>query len=178
MVKNYPSNRVIQAPQIFIGYLMMQILTATFWPVLNSSTLKNRRFDPFKFLKKLFTTFFLSSGRRIWTYFESTLALTKHYNRVTTDLEVISFISIQTDCWKTVSSSSRSKITFTNIVRLIICSLNMILESGACLDVRFNDWTQVILSSRRQGIPMTFLSRLWINYDGSIRSSRTLGMSQ
>ena len=35
----------------------------------------------------------------------------------------------------------------------------MILESGACLYVRFNDWTQVILSSRRQGIPMTFFAK-------------------
>ena len=54
---------MIQAPQIFIGYLMMQILTATFWPVLNSSTFKNRRFDPFRFLKKLFITLFFI----VWT---------------------------------------------------------------------------------------------------------------
>ena len=125
-----------------------------------------------KIPKKSFYKFiFFLSGRRIWTYFESTPGWTNHYNRVTTDLEGIAFISIQIDCWKTVSSSTRSKITFTNIVRLTICSLNMILESGACLDVRFNDWTQVIHSSRRQGIPMTFLARPWINYVVPIFSS-------
>ena len=128
-----------------------------------------------KIPKKTFYNFiFLSSGRKIWTYFEPRPGLTNHYNWVTTDLEVIAFISIKINCWKTVSSSTRSKITFTNIVRLTICSLNMILESGACLDVRFNDWTQVILSLRRQGILMTFLTRLWINYVGPFSSHHKL----
>ena len=87
------SDRVMQAPRIFIGYLMMQILTATFWPVLNSSTLKNRRFDPFRFLKKLFVIFFAWTKNLDLSWVNTGLdkALQPGYNW---------FISIQTDCWK------------------------------------------------------------------------------
>ena len=133
---------------IFVSFLMMQRLTVTLWTVLNSSTSENRhheysdlsknenfRWDKWSILNQWFWQSITTCELLIWKWFF--------------------FICNWTDCWNTCSSSSISKITLMNIVRLTICSLNMIWTSGACLDVRFNDGTQVFLSSRRQGIPMT-----------------------
>ena len=128
---------------IIFDHLMMQRLTVTLSSVLNSSTL--RKFSPGKGTTNIQTQAKMKILDGINDQFW--VVWTKYNNLVTTDMKVVLFfISNQNDCWNTCLSSLISKITLMNIVRLTICSFNMIWTSGACLNLRFNDGTQVFLS--------------------------------